>query len=568
VTATGTSSRLGHKPALDGLRAVAVLLVMAHHLRAFALPDARWLPPGGYLGVDLFFVLSGFLITSLLLEERDATGRIAFRSFYRRRAFRLFPAVAAFVVVQAAAALVAGQSITDEVHFWFGAFTYTSNWVMAANWSVPANTGHMWSLAVEEQFYVVWPIVLLLAVRRWGARVLPWLAGAGVTIAIAARVYLTHRFGSGYPFVYLHTETRVDALLLGAGLAWLVRHGRVPSPSTARAVGWIGAVALAGFVLYTNPTDAFLYTSAGYTVLALAATMLLLGLLDEHFALTRVLSTRPLVAIGRLSYSLYLWHMLVLFIALSFLQHHDAVVATTAYLVASFALASISYRFVEHPLREFGRRPLRRRARTDVPHRRVVPAFAAAGAGAVVLTLLTVAPAYARRHDIVARDRAVAAAVAAEHAGSPLADTPPGATPVDANAGPDTSGATPDQVPIAPAAPVIAPSPDGGAPPTTLTRRTVTLTLAAPALGTDPVTRAVVLLATLRDADGNGVAARTIHFATEVGACDGVTDTAGVASCRVAVGAVTPSTDPAAATVHAVYDGDASTTPASAAWPV
>jgi len=566
-------------PSLDGIRAVAVLGVMAYHLRAFVVPDSSWLPRGGYLGVDLFFVLSGFLITSLLLAEREQTGSVRFRGFYRRRAFRLFPAMVAFVIVQAAAAAAAGQSLTDEVHFWLGALTYTSNWVMTA-WSVPANTGHVWSLAVEEQFYLVWPVLLVVVARLFGRRAIAVVAATGVVIAVVIRAVLTHRWGTGYPIVYLHTEARMDSLLVGALLAYTWEAGWRPRRSTAQVAGWTGAAVVGWYVLFTNPTDTFLYTQAGYTVLALAAAALILGALDDRWTVTRLLSLRPLIAIGRLSYSLYLWHMLVLFVLLSFLQHHGTVARVVVYTGASFTLAWISYRYVEHPLRGFGRRPLRVREAAPEPAsvarkpravgRSSKPAFALAGAGALALVVLGVVPAYAARDAIRGRDEAVARALAREHAIAAGA-----VDPISQSA---TAG-TVDSVPAS--ASVFEPEATGPAGSgsdsaaassigagTGVAPVASVLRIDAPSVDpSDPLTPRLVFAATLQTAGGTALEGRSVEFTSDIGTCRATTDSGGHARCTVPAPAPPPGVDTSTVMVTATFAGDASTAAARASWP-
>jgi peptidoglycan/LPS O-acetylase OafA/YrhL len=561
-----------HHDALDGLRAVGVLLVMVEHLRAFAFPSSRLLPPGGYIGVDVFFVLSGYLITSLLLSERESTGRVSFRGFYRRRAFRLFPALGAFMLVQAAGAAVTGQRLRDEVHFWIGATTYTTNWLMARGWSVPANTGHLWSLAVEEQFYLVWPLVLVLATKRWGPRSVGPVAVVGIGIALASRTYLEHRWGAGYPNVYLHTETRLDGLLLGALLAWALAQGWRPSRRAARAAGWAGLAALLAFVAWTNPTDGFLYARGGYTLLALAAAAVILAALDETWWPSRILAMRLPAAIGRLSYSLYLWHFLVLFLLLATLRDLPEPVAIAVFAAASFVPATISYRYVETPFRALGRSPRRSRdgaaqaptsPRSGRPAR---PAWAVVGGG-TALVVLGVVPAYAARDDIRARDEAVAAAVAQQQAA--VATSVVGGGDAPGPAGPAPVAAAP----VVEVPPTTAPAAAAGssesepAPPDDPTATTLTLgtpTVLAPTAPLQPFS--VVVSATATNGSGAPLSGLAIHFDASVGACDASTDAVGRASCAISLplGSTTP---PAVDTVTATFDGDGTALPASASWP-
>src|SRR4051812_6041644 len=157
-------TRLGYRPALDGLRALAIVMVVCHHSMPFFRGNDRF-PTGGLLGVDVFFVLSGFLITTLLLEERRDTGSISLRAFYKRRALRLFPALWVLLAVHAAVAHQAGWDMTTEWHTILAALTYTTNWAPVFHWNLNADQVFLWSLAVEEQFYLVWPFVLRRLLR-------------------------------------------------------------------------------------------------------------------------------------------------------------------------------------------------------------------------------------------------------------------------------------------------------------------------------------------------------------------------------------------------------------------
>jgi peptidoglycan/LPS O-acetylase OafA/YrhL len=167
--------RLGYVPALDGIRAFAVLFVMSYHVgRVFARIDPflgrerSWIGRGGFLGVDLFFVLSGFLITSLLLGEQSKTGRISLGGFYRRRALRLLPALLAMLTVHLLYTVVTGLPLAIETHSIAAVVLYVANWYRTTGHPLAHGLTHLWSLSVEEQFYVLWPVVtiVVLGVRR------------------------------------------------------------------------------------------------------------------------------------------------------------------------------------------------------------------------------------------------------------------------------------------------------------------------------------------------------------------------------------------------------------------
>jgi peptidoglycan/LPS O-acetylase OafA/YrhL len=332
--------RLGYAPALDGLRGVAIALVMLHHADVL---------PGGYIGVDVFFVLSGFLITTLLLEEWAAQGRISLRGFYRRRARRILPALITLLLGYLVVVALAGGSGIRAVAL--GGF-FTGNAVQAfANPNPLAQNGlglaHLWSLAEEEQFYLLWPVVLILLART--RRLIPALATI-LAVALVWRGVLAAE-GASFYRIYYGPDTHADGLLAGALLAALRWRGslRVPEPIPILSfalvfVGsMIGLLSDAGW-LYIWPF--LLLGCVGMT--AAAAT-------DTRMA--ALLSVRPLVALGKISYSLYLWHWPVMVgIAYHFHARH-AVFA----LLLSLPPAYVSYRFVERPFRQ-ARSPLRRAA--------------------------------------------------------------------------------------------------------------------------------------------------------------------------------------------------------------
>ena len=212
--------RLAHRPALDGLRGAAVLSVLLYHTGVLR---------GGWIGVDTFFVLSGYLITSLLLAEHDRTGGIALRAFWGRRARRLLPALFLLLAgVGLFGALVATAEARSVIRqdLW-GALTYGSNWLDIVRgsgyWQTfaqPSPLAHIWSLAIEEQFYVVWPLVAWWALRRGGARRLATVAAAGAVVLAAWAIGLAWAHAS-VDRIYLGTDTRAPALLLGATLGAL-----------------------------------------------------------------------------------------------------------------------------------------------------------------------------------------------------------------------------------------------------------------------------------------------------------------------------------------------------------
>lgn len=369
----GSGSQPGqHWPALDGLRAVAVLAVMVHHLNgAF---------PGGYLGVDVFFVLSGFLITSLLTGEWDRRGgRVSFRDFYARRALRLFPALGCVIV---AAVVVAGLLELLGVRnaaYTTATFTglpwvvlFAGDWPRAFDHASLGLLGHTWSLAVEEQFYLLWPTVFVLLLRRGLRR--DRLAISLALIAVAQMICRTAAAHAGYSSdrVFFGADTRSDGLFIGCAVAlWLAsgrltRQGQLPGRLLALAV-WPAMTVL--LLLFVHPSLVGGPTAMSAAVLAsgVVLTGVVLGKVPR--SLDRLLSSWQAVWIGRRSYGLYLWHYLIFTAAASLSEHYikgfpvrlgqgQSIYAgyTGVVVVASFIAAVLSYHFVELPALRLKRR--------------------------------------------------------------------------------------------------------------------------------------------------------------------------------------------------------------------
>jgi peptidoglycan/LPS O-acetylase OafA/YrhL len=326
--------RLAYVPALDGLRGLAVLLVIAFHYTGK--------PFGGGYGVDLFFVLSGFLITTLLLEERAANGRIGLGAFYLRRARRLFPALAALLCAYLVYNAILNRDALGTVAD-YGLY-FGNIYFVISHKADNTGLGHLWSLAEEEQFYLLWPMLLLLLART--KRPLYWI-GALVLALIAYRSALIVH-GANMTRLYRAPDTHSEGLLLGAALAILRQKGFV-------AGEWAGKLGLA----LTIPTALAGAWHFGLPVFELGALLLVAAAVGST-EIARALSVRPLVWLGTLSYSLYLWHYPVLWA----FNAHNRLLA----LVVSFVLAWLSYRYVEVPFR-------RRRTRLEPA---VLPAPASA----------------------------------------------------------------------------------------------------------------------------------------------------------------------------------------------
>jgi peptidoglycan/LPS O-acetylase OafA/YrhL len=323
-----SETRLGYVPALDGLRGVAILGVLGVHL--FGLS-------GGFYGVDLFFVLSGFLITTLLLEEHDRTGGVSLRAFYVRRARRLLPALGAVLVVIAAvgplyyspgllASIVASGLYAANIVRGFGQSDFLN--------ATPA--AHLWSLAQEEQFYVLWPIALLSLRRRLTERRLLTILAAGFVVLVLYRATLAGA-GAGWHRIYYAPDTHMDGLVLGCVLAFARRHGLTSVPTLAGCAAFV--LVVAAFVLGAQTVP---WSVGGLPIVEIAAAGLVLAALSPG-PVGIVLSARPLVWIGALSYSLYLWQIPAMW--LTGWDDRWAALALTA------ALTLVSYYVVERPFR-------------------------------------------------------------------------------------------------------------------------------------------------------------------------------------------------------------------------
>jgi peptidoglycan/LPS O-acetylase OafA/YrhL len=354
-------------PGLDGLRGVAVLAVMAFHA------GVTW-AKGGLLGVDVFFVLSGFLVTSLLVAEHAQTGTLRLRRFWARRVRRLLPAlfvllVAVCVYSRWVSSGIAPRQLRGDA---LSTLAYVANWHYIASgqnyfvrFGAPSPLLHTWSLAVEEQFYWVWPLVAVLVLARFGRGALGWLAGgfAALSAGLCAALYVG---GASANRLYYGTDSRAQAIMIGAALALLVPMwarrpaGRAePVPPSRRVggrwllsfAGWAGGGVLAVCLHSVQGNGAFLY-EGGFLLVGLAtATVVALVVRrpDDHLSLA--LSRGPLRYTGRISYGLYLYHW-PLFLLLNQTRtglHGPALLALR--FAATFAAADLSARFIELPVR-------------------------------------------------------------------------------------------------------------------------------------------------------------------------------------------------------------------------
>lgn len=315
-----------YNPALDGLRAVAVLLVILTHsfLHIF---------PGGWIGVDVFFVLSGYLITSILMREIIRTGRIAWGDFYRRRFIRLTPALLILAAFQFAHAAFSPHNAPEIRTATLVGLIYMENWNAVFNWRPAELMGHTWSLATEEQFYWVWPITLLLIARR---RPLVWLGGAAAAI-IAVRIILWLH-GDWVVRIQEGPHSRPIGLILGCALALMpaAHWPRVPAAMGFGLLGLLGMIAVGG------GSEAGPFLIAAPIVASIAAALIIMAA-QPGTAFAQTLAVAPSVYVGKISYGLYLYSFPIC--ALGAVRGINPL----ALIVISMGAAALSYEFIEKP---------------------------------------------------------------------------------------------------------------------------------------------------------------------------------------------------------------------------
>jgi peptidoglycan/LPS O-acetylase OafA/YrhL len=347
-----------HNNALDGIRALAVIMVLGFHAAA---PGAT----GGYLGVDVFFVLSGFLITSLLIDEMDSTGTVAFGRFYLRRCLRLTPPLLLMLAAYLAFAPIAWPQMafhTDVRDVLISTF-YLSDYA-SAFWSLPHYLRHTWSLSVEWHFYFIWPLFLLSCARRMSRVQLCGVLAAAYLVFTAWRVYCELDGSGGYTHSYYRFDTRLSGLTAGSLLAMALPYLRTREsfrrlrlmangpfgPFDALAVLALLAIAVCSWRFHVQSNAAMVF---GITVVEVAAVVLVyLCLVPDRSRLRGWLAHPVASYVGKVSYGIYLWHYPIFVYAYD--RYPWYVVLFGGGLIA-FALAVISYHTVEKVARRYSR---------------------------------------------------------------------------------------------------------------------------------------------------------------------------------------------------------------------
>lgn len=452
------AGEMGYLPGLDGVRALAVLGVLLYH------GDLTWMQ-GGFLGVDVFFVLSGFLITTLITEEFERSGRINFGKFYLGRARRLLPALLLMLFV---VGLVAAIFYRDSAYAFrqdaLASLLYVTNWwYIVADQSYfeaigrPAFLQHLWSLAVEEQFYLIWPAIAFVLLKWRGRRAVFYVALIAALASTAWMIALSLR--NGYPLeadpsrAYFGSDTHVMGLLLGASLAMVWRPGRLSRHLTAGAkaiVTAVGVLALLGvvwFYLQVGEYSPFLYRG-GFFVLSAVVCVLIAAASHPGVPFGPILGAQPMRYIGQRSYGLYLWHWPIFVITRPGLD----VPVTGAWnfvlrMALTFLVAELSYRFVEIPIRRGAIGRFVKRWKSSDPAQRgflTRRVLLGTGVGVAALTLVVAGLATAKPADEqVPEDVAAAIGIADGGPTEILIDEDPAPSP--APSGSSDSSNTPDK---------------------------------------------------------------------------------------------------------------------------
>lgn len=361
------ANSMGYMPGLDGLRAFAVFAVIAYHL------DLAW-APGGLLGVSLFFVLSGYLITNILLTQWESSGSIDLKDFWLRRARRLLPAL--FVMLAAVmfwVMLCAPERLSALKQEVLAAVFYTSNWYLIfhhvsyfESFGPPSPLGHLWSLAVEEQFYLFWPLLLGLGLRCFKQR--KWIIRGTVALAILSTVAMALIYIPGHDpsRVYYGTDTRAFALLVGALLAMVWPSRKITEEMTGKRqltldlVGTIGLIVVLFMIVKTNQYQSFLY-QGGLLLYSIASACAVAALAHPNSYLSRFFGWKPLRWLGECSYGIYLWHYPIIVMTSPVVNTEESDIRRTLWQIgASIILAALSRYLIEEPIRYGRRRRLRK----------------------------------------------------------------------------------------------------------------------------------------------------------------------------------------------------------------
>jgi len=347
-----------HVPALDGIRGVAVMLVFISHFHWILSKKTGYsqVTPwkfinrtfeAGFLGVDIFFVLSGFLITSLLLKDHANKQPGMVGRFYKRRALRLLPALYALLIVDFFVSRWENFPMDVQWRTTWHALLYLNNWNIVWNFGATQNDlGHLWSLGIEEQFYIAWPIVMItIAALKIPPKIAISLTVIFALVVTWRRIDLWND-GVSWLIIYVRTDTRIDSLLIGASFAYVYRYYRVPS----QVLNWAATLCFAGLMYIKYELDASPFImKTGFTVIAVLVGIIILAAAEGAWFANRVLISRPLTIIGKVSYGLYIWHLPVFLILGRHVTSGPKPLRLLIGIIVASVVTVISWFFIEKP---------------------------------------------------------------------------------------------------------------------------------------------------------------------------------------------------------------------------
>ena len=362
-----SNNKSKYLPSIDSLRALAVLAVIIYHV------DVNYLP-GGFLGVDLFFVLSGYLISSLIIKEYKKTGSVNLYNFYIRRARRLLPAVYFMITIGLVVMVLFNEVLLRKSHLdaIFG-YIYSSNWWYIFHkldyfdsFGAQSPFKHLWSLAIEEQFYMIFPLLFLLVNRKKKSKDGTYKLNKNflyvvlglIIVSLIAHILLFDI--NNISRIYFGTDTRAFSLLVGVVGAILYPMERLHAKVTLQqnmvysVVSLVSIATLITVMIYTSEYNTWLYRG-GFLLVAILGLIVIISSGKQHTLMSRLLSFKPVVFIGKISYSLYLWHFPVLVLTTPVSEiGNPNIIFVILRVILTFALATVSYVFVETPIRKLG----------------------------------------------------------------------------------------------------------------------------------------------------------------------------------------------------------------------
>lgn len=362
-----SNNKSKYLPSIDSLRALAVLAVIIYHV------DVNYLP-GGFLGVDLFFVLSGYLISSLIIKEYRKTGSLNLYNFYIRRARRLLPAVYFMITVGLVVMVLFNEVLLRKSHLdaIFG-YIYSSNWWYIFHkldyfdsFGAQSPFKHLWSLAIEEQFYMIFPLLFLLINRKKKSKDGTYKLNKNflyvvlglILVSLIAHILLFDI--NNISRIYFGTDTRAFSLLVGVVGAILYPMEKLHAKVTPQqnimysVVSLVSIATLITVMIYTSEYNTWLYRG-GFLLVAILGLIVIISSGKQHTLMSRLLSFKPVVFIGKISYSLYLWHFPVLVLTTPVSEiGNPNIIFVILRVILTFALATASYLFVETPIRKLG----------------------------------------------------------------------------------------------------------------------------------------------------------------------------------------------------------------------